>query len=193
MKTRNEPYGGENAGYLRNRRPEMKSKMRVAAGAVILALLATLPLGCAQTQSLKKMDLTGQLKKLNKEVSGLNDKTASLLEVIQALDGKEAQLGESVTLLGSVDEGTKTQIKTIGELASIVRTQRGKVASVLGTGREVLSVESGLKQKTDSQLGMAGTTLDLVNALMINLNDFKNTNDGIIHKMDQALSIMRSM
>lgn len=171
----------------------MSRKIKAVTGAMILVILAAFSLGCVNTAGIKKMDLTGQLKKLNKEVSGLNDKTASLLDVIQALDAKEAQLSESVVLLGAVDDKTKTQISTTRQLASIVRTQRSKVASVLGLGQQVLAVESGLKGHTEAQLGMAGTTLDLVRALMVNLQDFKSTNDGINHKMDQALSIMRNM
>ncbi|HEY5527665.1 MAG TPA: hypothetical protein VIK02_08795 [Candidatus Anoxymicrobiaceae bacterium] len=171
----------------------MKRKVTMALAVLTVAMLSVLPLGCVNKASVQKLDLTGQLKKLNAQVTGLNDKTSSLVDVIKALDAKEAQLSTSVELLNSVDAETATQISTIRSLASIVASQRSGVAAVLGLGNQVLTMESGLKLSTSAQLGMAGTTLDLVNALMGNLGNFKNINNGIINKMDRALGIMGNM
>jgi uncharacterized phage infection (PIP) family protein YhgE len=143
--------------------------------------------------AVQKMDLTGQLKRLNEQVSGLNDKTSSLLDVIRALDEKEAQLATSVELMTRMDGKTAEQLATTRSLISIVSSQRSRVAAVLGLGKRVLDLESGLKKSTADQLGMAGSTLDLVNALMGNLGIFRDVNDGISRKMDHALRIMRSM
>lgn len=171
----------------------MKRKAILALAALTLMLLSVFPLGCINKASIQKMDLTGQLKRLNQQVSGLNDQTLSLVDVIKALDAKEAALTTSVELLSAVDQQTATQISTTRSLASIVASQKSGVGSVLGLGNQVLTVESGLLGSTATQLGMASSTLDLVHTLMGNLGAFKDINDGINKKMDQALGIMRNM
>lgn len=172
----------------------MRNKAAATALALIsVVLMAILSTGCIKKSSISKMDLTGQLKRLNQQVSGLNDKTSSLLEVIVALDEKESQLATSVELMTSMDSQTAQQISTTRKLASIVSSQKSRVADVLGLGKQVLTLESGLKESTQAQLGMAGSTLELVNALLGNLGSFRDINNGINRKMDRALQIMRSM
>lgn len=161
---------------------------------LLAAALATLQLtGCSTPKSAQKVDLTGQLKRLNKQVLSLNDKTSSLVDVIKALDTKEAQLNESVTLLQEVNRGAGEQLETTGELSKIVKTQNTNVASVLGVAQQVLALENGLKSSTEAQLGMSGTTLSLIQQLFSNLSGFSSINQQIINKMDQALNIMSNM
>ncbi|MFH1150384.1 MAG: hypothetical protein V1748_07910 [Actinomycetota bacterium] len=147
----------------------------------------------ALKENAEKMDLIGQLKKLNKEVGGLNDKTVDLVGVIHALDKKEEQMAASVTLLKSVNAGTQSQISTISVLSGIVGGQHSNVAAVLSVAQQVLDKECGLKAGTEKQLGMADTTLELINALYGNLDSFRAINEGINRKMDRALEIMSDM
>lgn len=149
--------------------------------------------GCSQPKSVAKMNLTGQLKNINKQVAKLNVKTEGLVDVIKALDKKEEQLAGSVVLLKQVNEGARKQMSTTKELSGIVQAQRGKVAAVLGVAQLVLLVEGGLKIDTETQLNMTGSTLDLVRGLFNNLSAFKSVNQGINNKMDRALEIMSNM
>lgn len=160
---------------------------------VAAAVTALLVGGCSAPESVTKMDLTGQLKKINKQVAKLNAKTEGLVDVIKALDKKEEQLSGSVVLLKQVNEGADEQLATTKVLSGIVETQRSKVAGVLGIAQQVLSVEGGLKSDTETQLNMTGSTLDLVRALFANLNAFKSVNQTINNKMDRALEIMSNM
>ncbi len=164
---------------------------------LVLALFVLLPAvqlcGCSAPRSARKVDLTGQLKRLNKQVVGLNDKTSSLVDLIKALDTKEAQLNESVVLLQEVNKGTGVQIETTGELSRIVKTQNSKVASVLSVAQQVLALENGLKGSTEAQLGMSGTTLRLIQQLFSNLSAFSAINQQINGKMDRALDTMSNM
>ncbi|MBU1943060.1 MAG: hypothetical protein KKE36_05245 [Actinobacteria bacterium] len=147
----------------------------------------------ALKENAEKFDLIGQLKKLNKEVGGLNDKTVDLVGVIRALDEKESQMATSVSLLKSVKAGTQSQISTITVLSGIVGGQRSNVAGVLSVAQQVLDKECGLKAGTEKQLGMADTTLELINALYGNLDSFRAINEGINRKMDRVLDIMSDM
>jgi outer membrane murein-binding lipoprotein Lpp len=160
--------------------------LAVSFGAVLLG-------GCSQPKSVAKMNLTGQLKNINKQVTNLNEKTENLVTVIEALDKKEEQLASSVVLLKQVNEGAGKQMATTEELSGIVKTQKGKVSGVLGIAQQVLAVEGGLKSDTETQLDMTGQTLDLVRALFANLNTFKSVNQTINNKMDRALEIMSNM
>ncbi len=169
-------------------------KRAIAALTLLAAALGAVLLGgCSQPESVVKMNLTGQLKNINKQVTDLNEKTENLVDVIEALDKKEEQLAGSVVLLKQVNEGAGKQMATTKELAGIVETQKGKVAGVLGIAQQVLAVEGGLKSDTETQLGMTGQTLDLVRALFANLNAFKSVNQTINNKMDRALEIMSNM
>lgn len=165
--------------------------LAVALLAVALAMLQLC--GCSAPRSAEKVDLTGQLKRLNKQVVSLNDKTASLVDVIKALDTKEAQLNESVTLLQEVNRGAGLQIATTDELSRIVKTQNSNVSSVLSVAEQVLMLENGLLGSTKAQLGMSGTTLSLIGQLFSNLSAFSSVNQQIIRKMDQALNVMSNM
>ncbi len=78
-------------------------------------------------------------------------------------------------------------------MADIVGRQREQVATILSIAREVLKVESGLKEGTERQMGIAGRTLDLVRLLYGNLMAFEGINRDINGKMDRALEIMRNM
>ncbi|MHB8894389.1 MAG: hypothetical protein ACYC99_04310 [Candidatus Geothermincolia bacterium] len=176
------------------------TRNKAAALTIILAVFLSVALvtgGCVTKASVQKnvqkYDLTGQLKRINKEVSGLNKQTISLVDVIQALDTKEGQLNDSVVLLKAIDGGAGKQIATIKVLSGMVKDQKSNVAGVLGVANEVMTLESGLKTGTQAQLDMSGTTLTLVNALMGNLTNFKNINDNINQKMDVALDLMNSM
>ncbi len=158
-----------------------------------LALVALSGSGCSAKDELEKYNLTGQLKKINREVESLNRDTGELVETLAVMDVKEGGLEESKALLNLLEGKTQDQVRTSQELADIVGRQREQVATILSIAREVLKVESGLKEGTERQMGIAGRTLDLVRLLYGNLMAFEGINRDINGKMDRALEIMRNM
>jgi hypothetical protein len=163
----------------------------VATG-MALALAAMLS-GCSASDTVRKYNLTGQLEKMNEEVAALNTETAELVETISVLDEKEGQLAQSVELLLIMSGKTNEQLATTSELAAILAQERGKVAGVLSLAQQVLAVEQGLKADTATELGMAGSTLQLVQGLLGNLSAFREINNAINSKLDRALEIMGNM
>jgi hypothetical protein len=171
---------------------KMSRALPLIAASLALAL-ATMLCGCSAGESVSKYNLTGQLEKINEEVSALNAETAELVETIAVLDEKEGQLAYSVELLLAMSGKTDQQLETTSELAAILEQERGKVAGVLSLARQVLAVEQGLKGDTAMQLGMSGTTLELVRELLANLGGFASINNDINSKLDRALEIMGNM
>lgn len=162
----------------------------------LVAALILLPLfggGCSAKDELEKYNLTGQLKKINQEVEGLNQGTGEVVETLAVMDVKEGGLEESKMLLGLLSEKTQEQVGTSRELADMVGRQRQQVSIILSIAQEVLSVELGLKEGTEDQMGIAGRTLELVRLLYGNLRAFEGVNREINGKMDRALEIMRNM
>jgi len=171
----------------------MRSRaLSLAATSLSLALMVMLS-GCSAGETVKKYNLTGQLEDLNEEVAALNAETAELVETISVLDEKEGQLGSSVELLRILSGKTDEQLATTSELSAILAQERGKVAGVLSLAQQVLAVEQGLKGDTATELGMSGSTLELVQALLDNLNGFAAVNGDINSKLDRALEIMGNM
>jgi len=160
---------------------------------VLACALAAAAGGCSTGDTVRKYNLTGQLEKINEEVAALNIETAELVETISILDEKEGQLARSVELLLLMSEKTDQQLATTSELAAILAQERGKVAGVLSLAQQVLEVEQGLKGDTTVELGMAGSTLELVKGLLGNLSAFRDINDAINSKLDRALEIMGNM
>lgn len=158
-----------------------------------LALVGLLSSGCSVKDGVEKHNLTGQLKKINREVEGLNRDTGELVETLAVMDVKEGGLEESKALLILLEGKTQDQVRTSRELADIVGRQRERVATILSIAHEVLEVELGLKEGTERQMGIAGRTLDLVRLLYGNLRAFEGINRDINEKMDRALEIMRNM
>jgi|GEM_PF-1250724 len=165
----------------------------LSAAILSIAFLSLMFAGCSAGQTLKKYDLVGQLKKMNEEVENLNIETADLVEIIKVLDEKEGQLAQSLALLDLVDQGASAQVSTTIELSGLLRQNRLKVARVLSLAQQVLAVEQGLKGDTRAELEMAGTTLNLIRELHLNLENFKGINDQINSKLDSALEIMGNM
>ncbi|MDD3719669.1 MAG: hypothetical protein PHP28_13530 [Actinomycetota bacterium] len=173
---------------------ERKKRSRAMAMAAGLALmLAATACGCAAGDAVEKVNLTGQLEKINQEVAALNAETTELVETISVLDEKEGQLSTSVELLLMMNGKTDQQLATTSELSAILGQERAKVAAVLSLARQVLAVEQGLKGDTAVELGMAGSTLDLVRSLLGNLGSFASINNDINSKLDRALEIMGNM
>ncbi len=165
--------------------------MAMAAGLALM--LAATACGCAAGDAVEKVNLTGQLEKINQEVAALNAETTELVETISVLDEKEGQLSTSVELLLMMNGKTDQQLATTSELSAILGQERAKVAAVLSLARQVLAVEQGLKGDTAVELGMAGSTLDLVRSLLGNLGSFASINNDINSKLDRALEIMGNM
>ena len=173
---------------------ERKKRSRAMAMAAGLALmLAATACGCAAGDAVEKVNLTGQLEKINQEVAALNAETTELVETISVLDEKEGQLSTSVELLLMMNGKTDQQLATTSELSAILGQERAKVAAVLSLARQVLAVEQGLKGDTAVELGMAGSTLDLVRSLLGNLGSVASINNDINSKLDRALEIMVNM
>ena len=169
-------------------------RKRIVLAVLVLGLVASFLLaGCDLKGSVTKVNLTGQLKAINNEVAKLNQSTGELVNTVGIMDDKEGQLTKAVELLNQVSAGTDTQLATIGELKDLTSQQNSKVTSILGTAQSVLTAEMGLQSGTETQLAMAGTTLDLIMSLYGNLNAFVQINGVLNQKLTQAVEIMQKM
>lgn len=164
------------------------------AGLLSAVVLITLcGSGCAAKSEAEKLNLIGQLKKINQEVQSLNQGTGELVETLALMDVKEGGLEESKAMLNLLGGKTQEQVGTSRELAEMVGRQKEQVTTILSIAQEVLRVQLGLKEGTQNQMGIAGRTLDLVRLLLGNLQAFEGINREINGKMDRALEIMRNM
>ncbi len=167
---------------------------RIVLAVLAVGLLSSVFLaGCDTEGTATKLNLTGQLKAINNEVANLNQSTGELVNTVALMDDKEGQLTKAVELLNKVSAETDQQIATVGELKDLTGQQEGKVTSILGTAQSVLSAEEGLQSGTETQLAMAGTTLDLIMSLYGNLNAFAQVNGALNQKLGQAVEIMKKM
>lgn len=167
---------------------------RIVLAVLAVGLLSSVFLaGCDTGETATKLNLTGQLKAINNEVANLNQSTGELVNTVAVMDDKEGQLTKAVELLNKVSAETDQQLATIGELKDLTAQQEGKVTSILGTAQSVLSAEEGLQSGTETQLAMAGTTLDLIMSLYGNLNAFAQVNGALNQKLGQAVEIMKKM
>jgi hypothetical protein len=171
----------------------VRRRQYVLAAVCMALALPVMACGCSAGESVKKYDLTGQLKKLNEEVAALNTETSELVDTIGVLDEKEGQLVQSVRLLLLMSGKTDEQLATTSQLAAILGQGRRGVAGVLSLAQQVLVVEQGLKGDTAIELGMAASTLELVHGLLGNLRAFEELNNAINSKLDRALEIMGNM
>jgi len=167
---------------------------RIVLTVLAVGLLSSVFLaGCDAGETVTKVNLTGQLKAINNEVANLNQSTGELLNTVGIMDDKEGQLTKAVELLNKVSAETDRQLATMDELKGLTGQQDGKVSSILGTAQSVLSAEAGLQSGTETQLAMAGTTLDLIVRLYGNLNAFVQINGALNQKLGQAVEIMKKM
>ncbi len=169
-------------------------RKRIVLAILVLGLVASILLaGCDLKGTVTKVNLTGQLKALNNEVATLNQSTGELVNTVGIMDDKEGQLTKAVALLNQVSAATDQQLATMGELQGLTGQQDSKVTSILGTAQSVLTAEMGLQSGTETQLAMAGSTLDLIMSLYGNLDAFVQINGVLNQKLQQAVEIMKQM